>query len=63
VPIGVWVPLDHAEKERLLELARRERRRPRAQAAYLLSRLLRDAEAQTEPIPTTADESAPTNAQ
>jgi hypothetical protein len=41
----LYVTLDRVEADRLAEAARRERRRPKDQAAYLIARALeRDAE-------------------
>jgi len=46
--VSIYVPLRREAKERLIELARAERRRPADQAAILLERALRDAEQQRE---------------
>lgn len=48
----LYVPLRAEEIGRLLDLAKTERRTPQAQAAYLLSRSLRELPAQLpEPSP------------
>jgi hypothetical protein len=55
----LFVPLTRDEFDRLLELARAERRRPQDQAALILARTLTDAEPQRDQTPPTVDERSP----